>query len=110
MQRLISASKIILAAAFLLLAVNVSFAQDDEPPPPSRSISSLDFQTQRPKTAFTNSNNANAPKSAKRRKSIAALGSVKRKYKWVTRVASLRRTRSDAGKKRSRFLSSKNSA
>ena len=95
MKPLFSASKLLMVAAFLFLAVNVSHAQQEGEPPPSRSITSLDFQTQRPKTppsAFSgNSNNSNSPKSAKRRKSIAALGSAKRNYKLVRRLASTRK-------------------
>ena len=93
MPRLFSASKILSITAFLFFAANISFAQDDEPPPPSRSITSLDFQTQRPKTAPNAfASNPNAPKSAKRRKNIAALGNAKRKYKLITRVAAPRRS------------------
>ena len=90
-----SASKTLLAVGFLLLAFNISFAQEDEEPPLSRSITSLDFQTQRPKTApnafSNNSGNSKTPKSAKRRKNIAALGNVKRSYKLVRRVSSTRK-------------------
>ncbi len=91
MQQLFTASKILSVAAFLFLAVNVSLAQDEDEPPASRSITSLDFQTQRPKNSVS-SFNSNAPKSVKRRKNIAALGSAKRRYKLITRVASTRRT------------------
>ena len=90
-----TASKTLFVTGFLLLAFNISFAQEDEEPPLSRSITSLDFQTQRPKTqssAFSNnSSNSKTPKSAKRRKNIAALGSVKRSYKLVRRVSSTRK-------------------
>ncbi len=92
MPRLFSASKLIFTAVLMLFAVGSTFAQEEDEPPPSRSISSLDFQTQRSKSpvnAF--SNNSNAPKSAKRRKNIAALGSAQRRYKLITRVASTRR-------------------
>ena len=99
MKNPFSTSKLILIAAFLLFAANVSFGQEeeDDAPPPSRSISSVDFQTQRPKTqvnAFAGKSSTGKPavvKSAKRRKNIAALGSVKRRYKYITRVASARR-------------------
>ena len=92
MPRLFFASKVVLIAAFTLFAVNVSFAQEPDAPPPSRSITSLDFQTQRPKTAPNAfSNDSNAPKSAKRRRNIAALGNAKRKYKLISRLASPRR-------------------
>ena len=91
MQRPFSASKILSIAAVLLFAVNISLAQEEDAPP-SRSITSQDFQTQRPKNAPNAfSNNSKAPKSTKRRKSIAALGNAKRQYKFVTRVASTRR-------------------
>lgn len=86
----------------MLFAASVSFAQEEGDAPPSRSITSLDFQTQRPKTppanAFAGSKTA-APKSAKRRKNIAALGSAKRRYKLVTRMASTRRVRPKTNKK-----------
>lgn len=92
MKNPVSASKLILIAAFVLFGANISFAQEEDAPPPSRSISSVDFQTQRPKTqsnAFAGK--PTAAKSAKRRKSIAALGSLKRQYKYVARAASTQR-------------------
>lgn len=102
MPRLFSASKILLVAAFTLLAVNVSFAQEDDAPP-SRSITSLDFQTQRPKTSPVSAfSTPTAPKSAKRRKNIAALGSAKRRYKLVIRVPSTRRSNTVSRKQKTK--------
>lgn len=89
MKNLFSPSKMILIAALTAFGAIASFAQEDAAPPASRSITSSDFQTQRPKT--TVAFNTTAIKSAKRRKNVAALGSVKRRYKYVTRVAPTRR-------------------
>lgn len=76
---------------FMFFSADVAAQENDVDTndPPSRSINSLDFQSQRPK-------NGNAKKglkagiqpvsNAKRRKSIAVLTNPGRRYKWIKRV------------------------
>jgi hypothetical protein len=75
----------------VLAAVSVSAQDNDEPP--SRSITSQDFQTKRPATVSGNRKKSSRKKvispvtNQKRRKSIAAVTNAGRRYKLVRRVA-----------------------
>ncbi|HLL99965.1 MAG TPA: hypothetical protein VK400_02860, partial [Pyrinomonadaceae bacterium] len=89
--------KITFLTIYLSAAVIFAQAQDEEPP--SRSISSLDFQTQRPKppAARKSPKNANTeqPKSTpaanqRRRKNIDVLTNPGRRYDLVRRVPAAR--------------------
>ena len=85
----------ILSLVILLAMTFAVGAQEEEDAPPSRSINSLDFQTQRPATAPVK-NRANQPvrspvKNQKRRKSIAVLTNPRRSYKLVRRNSALKR-------------------
>ncbi|HEX8247396.1 MAG TPA: hypothetical protein VF599_04365 [Pyrinomonadaceae bacterium] len=90
--------KIVFITIYLSAAVFVS-AQDDEPP--SRSISSLDFQTQRPKTNLRKGAKSSVqPKSPvsnqKRRKNIDVVTNPGRRYNLVRRVPAAKPRNSQA--------------
>lgn len=95
--------QIFLLPIFFLLASFATAAaqQPDEAEPKTRSISSLDFQTQRPSSEATVKNNA-SPKAPvanqKRRKSIAVLTNPKRNWKWVRRIAARKAAAQTAAK------------
>ena len=84
-------SRLILFVGFTLLAtVHLSAQSNDEPP--SRSITSQDFQTKRPATVRRASKKSSSKKiitpvtDKKRRKSIAVVTNAGRRYKFVKRV------------------------
>ena len=83
--------QVIFFTGCLLIFVNPAWSQTDEEPA-SRSITSLDFQAQRPKTASVKAGVSTLPKvtSARRKKNIAVVANAKRRYKLINRVAALK--------------------
>lgn len=86
---------IFLAIILGLFGTGFVFAQDDDNNPPTRSITSLDFQSQRPKTAgakkgVSGDNRPVLVSNQKRRSNIEVLTNPARRYKLVKRVATSR--------------------
>ena len=91
MKRFKLLCRLILTVVFYLLtAVYLSAQSNDEPP--SRSITSQDFQTKRPATVRRTGKKTSSKKiitpvtDKKRRKSIAVVTNAGRRYKFVKRV------------------------
>lgn len=81
--------KIAILLIFGVFVFSVSVLAQDDEPPASRSITSLDFQAKR-KQGIDASISIQTPKSAKRKKAIAAVSNPKRRYNLVKRVPAKR--------------------
>lgn len=81
--------RIVVLIFFGAIVFSVSAQAQDDEPPASRSITSLDFQANR-KQGIDVSLSVKPPKNAKRKKAIAVVSNPKRRYNLVKRVPAKR--------------------